>query len=115
MTIRPPEVIPGVADVVVRSGDRRYYALRIGSRCRWSGGARFAPTPDVPMRAGMRRCLAATCWMMTAGTHRSASRRWARGAATLTVLVPALPQRNAGMQTMLALMLAVFLLVLVSA
>lgn len=115
VTIRPPEVIPGVADVVVRSATDDITQLRIVPMPLVGAGARFAPTPDVAVRSRQdAQMFNGHLWMMTAGTWQIRILvDGARGAATLAVPVPALPQRTAGMQTMLALMLGVFLLFLV--
>ncbi|HNN91100.1 MAG TPA: hypothetical protein PKI03_02480, partial [Pseudomonadota bacterium] len=115
VTIRPPEVIPGVADVVVRSATDEITQLRIVPMPLVGAGARFAPTPDVAVRSRQdAQMFNGHLWMMTAGTWQIRILvDGARGAATLAVPVPALPQRTAGMQTMLALMLGVFLLFLV--
>ena len=51
VTIRPPGVIPGVAEIEIRSGDPAVQQIRITPATLTGPGARFAPTPDVAQRS----------------------------------------------------------------
>lgn len=116
VTVRPPEVIPGVADITVRSAATDIAGLRIVPLPLVGAGARFAPTPDLAVRSRQdAQLFSGHLWMMTAGAWQIRILvEGSRGAATLAVPVPALPQRTPGMQGMLGLLLAAFLLILVT-
>ena len=114
VTIRPPEVIPGVAEVAVRSSDGDLAELRIVPLPLVGAGARFAPTPDVAARSRQdSQLFVGHLWMMSAGAWQVRILvDGARGRGTLAVPVPALPKRTRGMQAALALLLGLFLLIL---
>ena len=117
VTIRPPEVIPGVADVEIRAAATDIERLRIVPLPLSGDGARFAPVPDlaVPMPEDPQM-FTGHLWMMTAGSWQVRILvDGRRGSAQLSVPVPTLPKRTAGMQSALALLLAGLLALLVLA
>ena len=68
VTIRPPEVIPGVAEVIVRSTAGDLAQVHIVPLPLAGPGARFAPTPDVAIRSREdAQMFTGRLWMMTAG------------------------------------------------
>lgn len=115
VTIRPPEVIPGVADIQIRAAQDDLTELRIVPLPLSGDGAVFAPTPDQAARlVADPQTFTGHLWMMTAGSWQVrilADGR--RGKGELAVPVPTLPQRTAGMQTALSVVLFALLLILV--
>ena len=51
VTIRPPVVIPGVAEVEIRTSAKDISEVRIVPMPMSGAGARFAPTPDIAQRS----------------------------------------------------------------
>jgi hypothetical protein len=115
VTVRPPEVIPGVAEVQVRAAQGQLKQVRI-TPLPLGQGTRFAPTPDEarPL-AEDPQLFTGHLWMMAAGSWEvRVMVEGAAGPGVLSVPVPALPQRTGGMQTALGAALALLLLVLVA-
>lgn len=115
VTIRPPEVIPGVADIQIRAAQDDLADLRIVPLPLSGDGAVFAPTPDQAARLTTDpQTFTGHLWMMTAGSWQvRILAEGRRGKGELAVPVPTLPQRTAGMQTALGALLFVLLLILV--
>lgn len=115
LTVRPPPVIPGVADVQIRAADADIEALHIVPLPLRGDGARFIPTPDVATRLREDpQTFSGHLWMMTPGAWQVRVRaEGKRGTGELSVPVPTLPQRTAEMQRALAVMLAILLAILV--
>jgi hypothetical protein len=115
VTVRPPPVIPGVADVQIRAADADIETLRIVPLPLRGDGARFAPTPDVATRLREDpQTFSGHLWMMTAGAWQVRVRaEGKRGVGELAVPVPTLPQRTAEMQRAFAATLALLLGILV--
>ena len=68
VTVRPPDVIPGVAEVQIRASAPDVERIRIVPLELTGEGARFAPTPDVAARlAEDPQLYTGHLWMMTAG------------------------------------------------
>jgi hypothetical protein len=114
VTIRPPDAVPGVAEVEARAEDGALARMRMVPMPLTGAGARFAPLPDVVPPAGEDpRFYRAHLWMMTAGSWQV---RFLcdgpRGSGELAVPVPSLPQRTAGMQRALAVLLMTLLVLL---
>lgn len=108
VTIRPPEVIPGVAEVSIRAAATDIQQLRIVPLPLSGEGARFAPVPDLAVRAAEDpQMFTGHLWMMSAGSWQVRILvDGGRGSGQLAVPVPTLPKRTAGMQSALALLLA---------
>lgn len=69
VVIRPPPVIPGLADISVRvlSGDVREITV---APIKWNTGKKGAPRPDVAQRVpGEDRLYSAQLWFMEGGAH----------------------------------------------
>jgi hypothetical protein len=113
VTVRPPEVIPGVAEVLIRA-DADVERLRIVPLELVGEGARFAPTPDVAVRSPEdARLYTGHLWMMTAGAWQvRVTADGARGSGELAVPVPTLPKRTRGMQAALGVVLALLMILL---
>ena len=116
VTVRPPEVIPGVADLQIRAADPDIDQLRVVPLPLRGDGAVFAPTPDLATRDKEDpQTFSGHLWMMTAGSWQVRILvDGKRGSGELAVPVPTLPQRTAGMQATLGGTLLVCLLILVA-
>ncbi|HLK51488.1 MAG TPA: hypothetical protein VKT49_25280 [Bryobacteraceae bacterium] len=115
VTIRPPQVIPGVAQVEIRSASPGVRQVRIVPLPMTGPGARFAPIPDVaqPSREDPQFYTGAL-WLMTTGSWQvRVAVDGTNGAGTMSVPVPALSTRVLGMQTALVGILIVLGLVLI--
>jgi hypothetical protein len=114
VTVRPPEVIPGVAEVQVRSATPDVRELHIVPLPLAGEGARFAPVPDLARRSPEDpQLFSGALWMMSAGSWQvRVLVDGARGRGELAVPVPTLPQRTRGMRNGLALALFALLLLL---
>jgi len=113
VTVRPPRVIPGVADVEVRSLDS-VDEVRIVPLPLAGPGAAFAPAPDVAKRSADDPALfTGHLWMMTAGTWQvRVNVRGNRGEGVLSVPVPTLPQSTLAMSGPLRVILAILMIML---
>ncbi len=114
ITIRPPQVVPGVAEIEIRSTSpdvRQIHIvpLRLGFK-----GAQFAPVPDVaqPSREDPQ-FFSGVLWLMAPGSWQvRIDVDGAQGPGRVSVPVPALATRIAGMQKAVAGILIFLMLVL---
>jgi hypothetical protein len=115
VTIRPPVVIPGVAEVEVRSTSNDVNEVRVVPLPLQGPGAKFAPTPDIAQRSkDDAQFYTGSLWMMAFGSWQVRVRATgAQGAGEMSVLVPALAMRTATMQKGLGAGLIGLMLVLV--
>jgi hypothetical protein len=113
VTVRPPRVIPGVADVEVRAIDP-VDEVRIVPLPLAGPGAAFAPTPDEARRSADDPALfTGHLWMMTAGAWQvRVSARGNRGEGVLSVPVPTLPQSTLAMSGFLRVILTILMVTL---
>ena len=78
VSVRPPGVVPGLAQVSVRLDDADVAGVRrvLVQAAQWNVGRKGAPSPDVaePV-AGERGLYAAQLWLMTSGSRRAARGR----------------------------------------
>jgi hypothetical protein len=114
VTIRPPQVIPGVAEVEVRSAAQDVQQVRIVPLRLTGPGAKLAPVPDVAKRsADDPQFYTGAVWLMNTGTWQVRLQvDGARGAGSLSVPVPAASSRILPMQKGLEAILVVLGLVL---
>src|SRR6185295_4542749 len=100
VTIRPPVIIPGIAEVEVRSASPEVREIRVVPLPLKGPGAKFAPAPDVMQRAkDDPQFYTGTLWMMAFGSWQvriQADGPKAKG--EIAVPVPALAVRTASMQ-----------------
>lgn len=114
ITIRPPQVVPGVAEIEIRSASAEVrqihiVPLRLGFR-----NPQFTPVPDVaqPSRedpqfyTGSLWLMACCSWQVRVDVDG------ARGSGSLSVPVPALATRMLGMQKATGIILAALALLL---
>ena len=114
ITIRPPTVIPGVADVEVLTTSDDVRDVRIVPLPLTGVGARFAPVPDRAQRSSDdARLFTGHLWLMGAGAWQvRVTISGDRGEGTLSVPVPALPQSTLAMTPGLRVILFVLMLLL---
>lgn len=114
VTIRPPAVIPGVAEIEIRDPEGGIRDLRIVPLPLTGAGTKFAPTPDVAQRSKQDpHFFTAALWLMGVGSwqvriHADGD----KGAGEMSVPVPTLPARTRGMQMGMGALLSVLALVL---
>jgi hypothetical protein len=115
VSIAPPEVIPGVAQVEIETNARDLAELKVLAMPLSGDGARLPPTPDIAQRfAGTPVRFSARLWLMSAGAwqvHLAAD--GGRGTGALAIPVPALPSRTKSMGWPLGLTLAALTVFLV--
>jgi hypothetical protein len=100
VTIRPPQVIPGVAEIEIRSLTAGVTQIHIVP-LRLSVDAQFAPVPDLarPSKEDPQY-YTGSLWLMATGSWKvRVDVEGERGSASLAVPVPALSTRMLGMQT----------------
>ncbi len=114
VTIRPPQVIPGVAEVEVRSTATDVQQVRIVPLRLTGPGAKLAPVPDVAKRSAEDpQFYTGAVWLMNTGTWQVRLQAdGARGSGSLSVPVPAASSRILAMQKGLEGLLIVLGLVL---
>ncbi len=115
VTVRPPAVIPGVAEIEVLGaspGIREVHIVPLPLR---GPGARFAPTPDLAQRSkDDAQFYTGSLWMMASGSWQvRVTVDGAQGKGELSVPVPALASRTTTMQRGLGALLFALMLVLV--
>jgi hypothetical protein len=93
VTIRPPRVVPGVAEVEVLAAADDVQEVRIVPLPLSGPGAEFAPASDVAARSrDDPRLFTGQLWMMTAGAWQvRVAAKGARGEGVVAVPVSALP------------------------
>jgi hypothetical protein len=107
VTIRPPSVIPGVAELEVRVPSDDIRSVQIVPLPLTGPGAQLAPAPDEAKRApGDARAFTGSLWMMTPGAWQvRISVDGPAGRGELSVPVPTLPERTQQMDRTLAIVL----------
>ncbi len=115
VTVRPPPVIPGVAEIEVRGTSPDIREVHIVPLPLRGPGARFAPTPDLAQRSkDDAQFYTGSLWMMGSGSWQvRVSVDGAQGKGELSVPVPALASRTTTMQAGLGALLFGLMLVLV--
>ncbi|MBM3812499.1 MAG: hypothetical protein FJW20_12800 [Acidimicrobiia bacterium] len=114
VTIRPPLVIPGVAEIEIRVSEPGIEKVRITPMPLTGDGAKFAPTPDIAERSkDDTQFFTGSLWMMTSGSwqvrvHLDGS----RGSGKLSVPVPAIARKTQAMDLAMAAMLTALMLLL---
>jgi hypothetical protein len=113
VTVRPPVVVPGVAEIEIRAPSE-VSRLRIVPMPLTGPGARFAPVPDLAVRSKEDPLFfTGSLWMMTSGSWQVRIRaEGSRGSGELSVPVPALASRTLTMQRGLGAFLLTLLVVL---
>ena len=114
VTVRPPQVIPGIADVEVLATSDDVREVRIVPLPLAGDGAKFAPVPDLAVRSDEApRLFTGHLWLMGAGAWQvRVTVKGDRGEGMLSVPVPTLPQSTLGMGRALRGLLAFLMLLL---
>ncbi len=100
VAVRPPAVIPGVAEVEVRSTSPGVKEVKVVPLRLTGPGAQFAPTPDIARRSpDDPQFYTGSLWMMGFGAWQvRVEADGAQGKGELSVPVPALATRSSTMQ-----------------
>jgi hypothetical protein len=116
VTIRTPSVIPGVAEIEVRSAATGVDVVHIVPTPLTGPGAKFAPVPDLAQRAkDDPQFFTGSLWMMTTGSWQvRVTAEGAQGKGVLSVPVPALSSSTKTMQAPIGMVLAALGLLLVA-
>jgi len=114
VTIRPPVIVPGVAEIEIRSASPAVRQMRIVPLPLTGAGAKFAPVPDVAQRSKQDpQFFTGSLWLMSVGEWQVRIRAEGdQGEGELSVPVPALPTRTQTMQAGVGALLFVLMLVL---
>lgn len=110
VTLRPPPVVPGVAQVQIRSVSNDVTGIKILPLRMIGVGATMAPLPDPAKRsADDPQLFTGSLWIMVRGSWKvQIQASGQKGTAQLEVPLPAVSTRSQPMQTGLGILLAVF-------
>jgi hypothetical protein len=120
VTVRVPQVIPGIAEIEIRSESNDVREIRVAPMQLTGPGSQYAPTPDVAQRSSADpQFFTASLWLMEFGSLQvRIVADGARGKGELAVPVPAVAQGTLPMQrslgTLLFLLMFVLALALIS-
>jgi hypothetical protein len=114
VTVRPPQVVPGVAEVEIRSASSDVREIHIVPLILGFKGSQYAPVPDVAkVSKEDPQFYTGALWLMAPGSWQvQIDVDGARGSGRLSVPVPALATRMYGMQIALEAVLVPLCLVL---
>jgi hypothetical protein len=107
ITIRPPQVVPGVAEIEIRSLSADVRQIHVVPLRLAITGGQFPPVPDLarPSKEDPQ-FYTGSLWLMVTGSWQvRVDVDGARGPATLSIPVPALSTRILGMQRAIAVVL----------
>ncbi|MGH9884625.1 MAG: hypothetical protein ACREBE_03800 [bacterium] len=117
VVVRPPQVVPGLADVVIRSDAEDVTRVAIRPVF-WRAGVKGAPTPDDAVRvqaAGKTAVFTGRLWLMAYGSYSVyVTVDGARGSGTAIVPVASFATGRLGIPVPLAGVLVVLALLLVA-
>jgi hypothetical protein len=115
VTIRTPSVIPGVAEIEVRSAANNVDVVHIVPTPLTGEGAKFAPVPDLAVRSkDDPQFFTGSLWMMTTGSWQvRVTAEGPAGKGDLSVPVPALSSTTKKMQGPIGLVLGALGLLLI--
>ncbi|HEY5923798.1 MAG TPA: hypothetical protein VIV11_19080 [Kofleriaceae bacterium] len=114
VTVRMPQVIPGVAEIEIRAREPDVTAMTVVPLRLVGPGSQLPPTPDRAERsAADRQFFTASLWLMEHGTMQvRIAVDGARGQGELAVPITAVAQRTLGMNRPLAILLLGLMLLL---
>ena len=114
VTIRPPQVIPGVAEIEIRTREKDLRTIRVTPLALTGEAARFAPAGEVAAPVpGEPGAYAGQLWMMVSGSWQVRVRvEGERGAGEMAVPVPAVARATRSMDWPLSALLLVLAVVL---
>ena len=116
VTIRPPEVIPGVAQIEIRALDGDVARVEVVPVPLRGPGTKLAPVPDVARAAADDpRRFDSTLWLMQTGSWQiRITADGARGTGTLAIPIPALARTVRPMPKYLGVMLVGLMVLIVA-
>lgn len=116
VTIQPPTVLPGIAQIQIRSATNDIQAIKILPLKMVGEAANLAPTPDTANRSQQDpQLFTGKLWIMTRGSWKvEVEVTGARGTGTLFVPLPAVSTHSAKMHAALGILLACLGLLLVA-
>ncbi|MEO8702256.1 MAG: hypothetical protein ABI867_19585 [Kofleriaceae bacterium] len=117
VSIRTPDVIPGIATIEIRTDATDVTAIAVVPMRLTGAGSQLPPTPDAAERSAVDpKFFTASLWLMERGSLQvRVTVEGARGTGTLAIPVPAVAQRTLAMDRGLGALLFGLMLVLVLA
>src|SRR5580692_2927124 len=114
VTVRVPQVIPGIAEIQVRSASNDVERIEIVPMRLSGAGSNFPPTPDVTERSKQdSQFFTGSLWLMESGALKvRVSAEGSKGKGELAVPVPAFAQRTLPMERSLSGLLGFLMLFL---
>lgn len=114
VTVRPPVVIPGVAEISIRSAARDVAAIQITPMALSGAGSKYPPTPDLAVQSKEDpQLFTGGLWIMASGAWQvRAIVDGARGPAAVSIPVPATSQKVTTMDFTTGVILSVLMLLL---
>src|SRR6202521_1043727 len=114
VTVRVPLVIPGIAEIEIRSESNDVREIRVAPMQLTGPGSQYAPTPDVARRSPADpQFFTRSLWLMEFGSLQvRITANGARGKGELAVPVPAVAQGTLSMQRLLGTFLFLVMIVL---
>jgi hypothetical protein len=114
VTIRPPSVIPGVAEIEIRSASPDIQEIHITPIPMIGAASKYSPTPDVMQRSKQDpQFFTGSVWIMASGSWQvRIQAAGAQGAGQLSVPVPAMATGIKPMQTAIGVGLFLMMIVL---
>ncbi|MFN9918152.1 MAG: hypothetical protein ACK555_00050, partial [Acidobacteriota bacterium] len=116
VTVRPPLVIPGVAEISIRSAAKDVESIRITPMTLTGAGSKYPPTADEAVRSREDgQLFTGGVWIMGAGSWQvRATVKGARGEGQVSVPVPAASRKMSRMEPVTGAVLLVLMALLTS-
>lgn len=95
VTVRPPVVIPGVAEISIRSAATDVNSIQLTPMALTGAGAKYPPTPDTAVRSAEDpQFFTSGLWIMASGAWQvRATVKGSRGEGLVSIPVPAISQK----------------------
>jgi hypothetical protein len=114
VTVRVPQVIPGIAEIEIRSESNNVSEIRIAPMQLTGPGSQYAPAPESAERSkDDPQFFRGTLWLMEFGSLQvRIEAEGASGKGLLAVPIPAVAQRTLSMERSLGLLLLALMIIL---
>lgn len=114
ITVRPPIVIPGIAEISIRSAARDVKSIQIAPMTLTGPGSKYPPTPDQAIQSSQDpQTFTGALWIMSAGSWQvRATVAGERGQGVISVPVRAASQKVTNMDTVTGAVLIALTLLL---